>query len=165
MEALAVHIATAGQDFQFIVNGNITIPAGVSTGYIPVTVYPDNIPELRENFTVELTGISILSVPQSSDLLPSLEGNPTDISIEENDIPYGSFRLSVAQTQVQEPSTSLPLLMTITRDNGTLGTVSVTWNLMGLTATLDQDFSGMCIIYTSHVHVFVFYDHISYFVS
>lgn len=151
LELLFRHIATAGQDFDYILNDNVTIRAGrnstSSASIIEVSVNPDTIPELRENFTVSLMSISVSGVTDQS-LLPVF-GNysSTVISIGENDDPYGIFSISVSQLnmiQVQEPSGSgvLPVTITITRSAGTNGVASVSLNVTEMTATMNNDFTS-----------------------
>lgn len=147
LESLARHLATAEQDFPFIINGNVSIPAGHHDSTISVTVKADTIPELRENFTVQLTSVSVFGEENvDAQLLPQLESTTTIISISENDSPNGRFKLHIEQLQyasVQEPADagSLPVTMTITRDAGSFGTVNVTWNVSLITAS-STDISG-----------------------
>ena len=62
LQSLTIQLASAEQDFSFILNNNITIIDSSDTGAIPVTILSDTQPELRENFTVELTGVEIVGV-------------------------------------------------------------------------------------------------------
>lgn len=147
LEPLARHLATAEQDFPFVINGNVSIPAGYRDSTISVTVKADTIPELRENFTVQLTSVSVFGEENvDTQLLPQLEATTTIISISENDSPNGRFRLHIEQlqyTSVQEPADagSLPVTMTITRDAGSFGVANVTWNTLLITAS-NTDISG-----------------------
>ena len=129
-------------------NRNVTIFNGTTSAYITAVIYSDDNPELRENFTVELTSLSVAGVTDA-ELLPVLENVLTDIGIAENDFPYGRFKLAIGQeqsTEVQEPSGegTLPVTMTITREGGTNGVVNVTWNATGITATVNADFTCKC---------------------
>lgn len=128
----------------------MTIPAGsnsTDSNSIEVSIYPDTLPELRENLTVSLMSVSVLGVNDDS-LLPVI-GNYSDtiISIAENDDPYGIFSISVSQlstVQVHEPSGTgtLPVTLTITRSAGTNGPANVSLIVNGVTATLNSDFSS-----------------------
>uniref|UniRef100_A0A1X7VF86 Staphylococcus aureus surface protein A n=3 Tax=Amphimedon queenslandica TaxID=400682 RepID=A0A1X7VF86_AMPQE len=149
LELLARHIASASQDFEYLFNANVTIPAGRNSTHsdsIEVSINSDTLPELRENLTVSLMSVSVSGVNDDS-LLPVI-GNYSDtiISIAENDDPYGLFSISISQlstVQVHEPSGTgtLPVTLTITRSAGTNGPANVSLIVNGVTATLNSDFS------------------------
>ena len=135
------------QSKTFILNNNITIIDSSDTGAIPVTILSDTQPELRENFTVELTGVEVVGVEDilESDL-PKFDDNPSIISIIENDDPYGRFVLHSGQLQevsFQESDTGedIPVMLIVERERGTAGSVSVTWNATGVSASTN-DFTG-----------------------
>ena len=78
--------------------------------------------------------------------LPKFDDNPSIISIIENDDPYGRFVLHSGQLQevsVQESDTGedIPVMLIVERERGTAGSVSVTWNATGVSASTN-DFTG-----------------------
>ena len=166
LESLAIQLASAEQDFSFILNDNITILDSSDTGAIPVTILSDTQPELRENFTVELTGVEVLGDEDilESDL-PKFDDSPSIISIIENDDPYGRFVLHSGQLQevsVQESDTGedIPVMLIVEREGGTAGSVSVTWSATGVSASTN-DFTGKgqwTIDHDVHVLIIVIYN-------
>ncbi len=66
-----------------MVTGVETVPEGVTTGTIDLSVINDNVPETIESFTVQLTSIS--NGGQLGSLLT------TTVTIEANDDPFGLF--------------------------------------------------------------------------
>ena len=83
------------QDFQPTKEQTIHIDGGQSTGYIPVQVTPDNLPELSESFLVQLFHVELIGAPPADpDNLPKL-GTQTQlyVTIAANDDANGVFHI------------------------------------------------------------------------
>ena len=149
--AAPVPSATAGNDYAPIVGREIIIPEGVSSENISVTILTDNIPELNETFQLSLIGVSFAEerAEDSGSGGPQLGPTTTaDIVILENDDPYGRFSISGSSgesvVRVQEVG-NLGVSLTVTREAGRIGTVLVTWNIVGGTTAENVDFGGKFI--------------------
>lgn len=100
--------AGAGIDFTSITDGIALFPNGTSRSWITLEILNDNLPELDESFQIILTNVMVVGnfstsgVVNSnrqglrSDNKPSLapHGSQLNITIEENDFPYGLFTLT-----------------------------------------------------------------------
>lgn len=148
VQILSMSLATPVQDFGFVAGGNITIPGGVGTSAVPISVVADELPELNEHFIVVLRDVEVLGVTVDDfNDLPIL-GNITDtiVTIEENDDPYGRFVIYYGnqeqQASVPEPSIgSIAVILTVEREAGTIGDVQVSWSASGVNAS-SEDFTG-----------------------
>ncbi len=80
-----------------MVNKHIQLDPGKAFGSIPITIIKDDVPELDENFLVEITRAETVGITPSSSLkigTPSL----MNVTIAANDQPFGLFSLNIADT-------------------------------------------------------------------
>ncbi|XP_071965307.1 adhesion G-protein coupled receptor V1-like isoform X2 [Antedon mediterranea] len=133
--------ALSGQDFSDGF-GFVDFEDGVSDVAIMVTILQDEIPELDEKFLVNLTDIQLLD-PATTDTPPKLDqvGTVSEVTIRANDGTQGivKFAESTASISVEEGITNLTL--TVLRDKGTYGDVSVFIYSQPLDSTRDSDYS------------------------
>ena len=119
-----------GQDYRLLSSqGEIVITQGQSMASIMVPIVDDALPELQEQFFVELTGATGGA---------TLAGITTaTVIIEPSDDPNGVIRFSVedqSRPPVQNPSLGQPALsltFRIERAGGTIGTTEVQWRVTG----------------------------------
>ena len=119
-----------GQDYSVLSSqGEIVITQDQSAASILIPIVDDTLPELQEQFSVELTGTTGGA---------SLSGITTAaVIIEPSDDPSGVIRFSVgdqSRAPIQNPSLGeLPLIMsfTVERAGGTIGTTEVQWRVTG----------------------------------
>ena len=134
----------SSSDFTVAASVTTTIFSGNSTGEILVAVMDDSIPELNETFVVELNmveviGGSVLAVNEPQIGLIS----SADVIIVENDDAHGEFFLYVNTNMdtISVPEAneySVPL--TVQRMGGTIGDVTVAWEVSGGSATPGEDY-------------------------
>ena len=119
-----------GQDYNVLSpQGEIVIIQGQTVASILVPIVDDTLPELQEQFFVELTGVTGGA---------SLAGITTaTVIIEPSDDPSGVIRFSVedqSRAPIQNPfvgETPLPITYTVERIGGTIGTTEVQWRVTG----------------------------------
>lgn len=119
-----------GQDYRVLSpQGEIVIAQGQSTASIMIPIVDDTLPELQEQFFVELTGATGGA---------SLGGITTAaVIIDPSDDPNGVIRFSVqdqSRAPVQNPSPGQSILsvdFTVERAGGTIGTTEVQWRVTG----------------------------------
>ena len=124
--------ARAGLDFVSIVNSNYAlIKNGSSYGSVSITILNDSIPELEEIFEIHLTGVEVAGYNPTQENLPEIGGiTRINVTIQENDYPYGLFGLQVEREQVlqnnsqyfvYEPNESrIPITFYISRGKGNI---------------------------------------------
>ena len=124
--------ARAGLDFESIVNSNYAlIKNGSSYGSVSITILSDLIPELGEIFEILLTGVEVVGYDPTEEIRPKVDGiTRMNVTIQENDYPYGLFALRVEREQVlqsnsqyfvYEPDESrIPITFYITRGKGNI---------------------------------------------
>ena len=124
--------ARAGLDFVSIVNSNYAlIKNGSSYGSVSITILNDSIPELEEIFEIHLTGVEVVGYNPTQENLPEIGGiTRINVTIQENDYPYGLFGLQVEREQVlqnnsqyfvYEPNESwMPITFYISRGKGNI---------------------------------------------
>ena len=143
-------------DFTTIASSSITIPEGNSTGYIPLYITDDTVPELTEIFVVYLLSVEVSSgASQDSTEEPYLGSPDTNwVSILPNDDPYGRFHIfistnsgSVGQLSVPEME-NFAVSLTVERRGGSVGTVEVSLSTSGSTATPGVDFTSISSVLT-----------------
>ena len=134
-------------DYTQILGEEIIIEEGSSSAEIPVTILADNLPELDETFQLSLVSVSFTEEVSEDmgDGGPQLgETTTLEITIRENDDPYGRFRITggSGESVVWVPEVgNLGVSLNVTREAGRVGTVSVTLSLSG-NATEDEDYGG-----------------------
>jgi len=119
-----------GQDYNVLSpQGQIVIIQGQSAASIMITIVDDPLPELQEQFFVELTGATGGA---------SVAGITTAVVvIEPSDDPNGVIRFSLedqSRAPVQNPSPGQPALslnFTVERAGGAIGTTDVQWRVTG----------------------------------
>ena len=139
--------ATGGNDYTSIIGAEVIIGEGFSNVNIPITILADDLPELNENFQLSL--VSVYFTEEVSEDMgdggPQLgEITSSEITIRENDDPYGRFRITEGsgESEVRVPEAdSLGVSLIVTREAGSVGTVEVTWSVSG-TAEENVDFAG-----------------------
>ena len=126
-----MHLATPNEDFIAVANGNVTIANGDTSTVVTVTISPDTVPELTENLTIVLTGVSVADSDNIlTQDLPVLDDDSLSVivSIDENDLPYGLFIMHSGQMQLVSVKEGTTAMLTIERMGGAFGEVSVEWN-------------------------------------
>ncbi|XP_040011455.1 adhesion G-protein coupled receptor V1 [Xiphias gladius] len=116
-------------DFQALA-GSVIILEGRREGEIVLSLMPDNVPELEELYTVQLTAVEGGA---------TLDANPnfirTHIRVRANDEPHGVFSLSPAQQSVvvvgSGSEATRALVMNVTRLAGLFGNASVGYKISG----------------------------------
>ena len=146
-------MASIGNDFTPVVGQSIIMPDGTQQSSLPVIIMGDTVAELNESLIVTLTSVQLISSPVfiTGDIDTStgpILGNITEstLIILENDSPRGQFTLTVnGSSEVHEEELdgfTLGISLTVTRERGSIGRVSVTWSVSGGTAEEGQDFIG-----------------------
>ena len=143
-------------DFTTIASSSFTIPEGNSTGYLPLSITDDTVPELTEIFVVYLLSVEVSSgASQDSTEEPYL-GSPdtTWVSILSNDDPYGRFHIVISTSSGSVGQLSVPEMenfavsLTVERRGGSVGTVEVSLSTSGSTATPGVDFTSISSVLT-----------------
>ncbi|XP_035665839.1 adhesion G-protein coupled receptor V1-like [Branchiostoma floridae] len=153
-------VSTDVQDFVYS-NNSIVFPMDVTEMNIVVEVYDEMIPELDEGFEVVLSGVEsgdgVEGTTPTSGASISAVAAVNNITVVENDYPYGLFQFSLSSqpasgdpvippatrnlTQyVAEESGSVTLL--VVRAQGSVGDVSVEYNAISNTASTSADFQN-----------------------
>ncbi|XP_043565048.1 adhesion G-protein coupled receptor V1 isoform X2 [Chiloscyllium plagiosum] len=115
--------ARAGEDYS-IASSDVLLLEGETSKAVPIYLLNDRIPELEESFRIELinetTGGAVLgAVTQAT------------ITIEASDDPYGTFAFERTEFIVEEPeSETTKINLSVVRNAGTVGTVTVQWVAM-----------------------------------
>ena len=149
-------VASEGNDFTPVIGQTILVPDGIATTTIPVTLIGDALPELNESLVVTLLGVELVtdSLEGVSSGAPSLGAiTQTSLIILENDDPRGRFAIygsnGVAVTRVSESEAfDFGVSLTVERQGGTLGEVSVQWGVVDSTAVEGQDYTGTGAVLT-----------------
>ncbi|XP_038661208.1 adhesion G-protein coupled receptor V1 isoform X3 [Scyliorhinus canicula] len=129
-----VNQATANQDY-IASQGTAIIKENATQALITFTILPDNIPELRESFLVNITSVKLMDTTLVGEQ-PSVKHfgmELTEITIEENDYPRGIIQFNVTTDEtgavtayeVAPPRNHLRLL--VIRSAGKFGEVNVSW--------------------------------------
>ncbi|XP_039615272.1 adhesion G-protein coupled receptor V1 [Polypterus senegalus] len=112
--------ARVGEDYT-VASSDVVLLDGETSKPVPIHINNDDNPEIEETFRIELlnqtTGGALLG-----DLTQAI------ITIEASDDPYGSFVFQVVSQTIEEPDVSPTTVnLTIVRNSGTLGNVTVQW--------------------------------------
>lgn len=103
--------------------GVLTFLAGRSSAFISITVKPDTVPELAQQFTVAL--FNPLGGAIMADAIVAT------VTIRGSDDPHGTFNFRINQHRVTEPDAgALPITLVIDREGGLLGVVTVYYQTM-----------------------------------
>ncbi|XP_022110249.1 G-protein coupled receptor 98-like isoform X2 [Acanthaster planci] len=121
----AVNLAQDGQDFLGGPNF-LDFEDGQSVGEIAVTINEDDIPELNEVFLVNLTAVQILN-QAITDTPPRLDSSGTlsEVTIEANDGTQGVVLFLGITGSLDTIEAERTLQLTVSRDRGTYGAVTV----------------------------------------
>ncbi|XP_066273052.1 adhesion G-protein coupled receptor V1-like isoform X1 [Branchiostoma lanceolatum] len=152
--------STDVQDFVYS-NNSIVFPMDVTQMNITVEVYDEMIPELDESFQVVLSqvesGDGVEGSTPTSGASISREAAVNNITVVENDYPYGLFQFSLGSQPasgdpvippatknltkyVAEEAGTVTLL--VVRAQGSVGAVSVEYNAISNTASTSADFQN-----------------------
>ncbi|XP_074850311.1 adhesion G-protein coupled receptor V1 [Carettochelys insculpta] len=143
--------ATAGSDYESVTSQWAIMPEGEHFANLTVTVLPDNLPELDEKFTVSLLKVELMNTSSSLKNQPKIgQPNTSTVVIMMNGDAFGVFVMYIISPNATEkglyveleehPQTNVQLM--IHRTEGSLGQVTVEWNVIGGTATQNLDFIG-----------------------
>ena len=134
----------SSNDFTVATSASTTIFSGNNSGEIVVPIADDSIPELNETFIVELNGVEVIDTNVLAGNEPQIGSTSSaDVIILENDDAHGEFYLYVNTNMdtISVPEAnefSVPL--TIQRMGGTIGDVTIAWQVTGGLATGGQDY-------------------------
>ncbi len=93
----ATNKASPGNDFKSALDQTIQLGPGESRGRIPITILSDNLPELNEQFLVEITKAETVGITPMS-LLTVANPSVMNVTISANDQPYGLFSINIENT-------------------------------------------------------------------
>ncbi|XP_067838274.1 adhesion G-protein coupled receptor V1 [Heptranchias perlo] len=134
---LSVNQAAANQDYTTS-HGTVIIKENTTQALIRITILPDNIPELRESFLVNITSVKLTDTAfvGGQPSVKRLGMELAEITIEENGDPRGIIQFNVtrdetgavAAYEVAPPRNLLKLL--VIRSSGKFGEVNVAWEAL-----------------------------------
>ncbi|XP_068782490.1 adhesion G-protein coupled receptor V1 [Struthio camelus] len=144
--------AIAGSDYESVTRQRAIMLEGEEFANLTVTILPDSLPELDENFTISLLKVELINISATLKNQPTLgQPNTSTVIILMNGDAFGVFKIySVSPNATEEglyveveerPQTNVQLM--IHRTEGSLGQVTVEWRVAGGTATPDLDFIGV----------------------
>lgn len=146
-------------DFTVTTNADTTIFSGNDTGEILVAITNDSTPELNETFAVDITAVEVIGrnvLPGNEPQIGSISS--AEVTILENDDAHGEFFLYVNtdMDSISVPEAnqfSVPL--TIQRMGGTIGDVTIAWQVSGGSATAGEDYmaSGASLTFRDGINV------------
>ena len=114
----------------------VVIPTETSSVEVVIGIIDDTLPELDEVFAVRLTSVELLGMAEPGSVPPTLGSNlEVPITILASDGPFGTFRLTQDLFTVAEGST---LVITIVRDGGRLGDITVNYAFTNGRGTSDD---------------------------
>jgi len=103
----------------------VVIPSETSSVELVIGITDDTLPELDEVFSVRLTSVELLGMPEPGSVPPTLGTNvEVPITILASDGPFGTFSLTQDLFPVEEGAT-LPIA--IVREGGRLGDITVSY--------------------------------------
>ncbi|XP_060082724.1 adhesion G-protein coupled receptor V1-like [Ylistrum balloti] len=117
--------ATVNEDFVPI-KGYVDIADGISDAAIKVEIKDDDLPEVDEVFIVSLTGVTLVDTDNIA-IPPKLAGLGTvaQVIIDANDGTKGVIKFSPDSVDVTVDEITKNISLTVFRDKGTFGNVSV----------------------------------------
>uniref|UniRef100_UPI00398F1058 adhesion G-protein coupled receptor V1 isoform X2 n=1 Tax=Pristiophorus japonicus TaxID=55135 RepID=UPI00398F1058 len=147
---LLVNQATANQDY-IASQGTVILKENSTQALIRFSILPDNIPELRESFLVNITSVELTdtTLVGGQPSVKRLGMELAEITIEENDDPRGIIQFNVTREEtgavvayeVASPRNLLKLL--VIRSSGKFGEVNVAWEAHPGSANF-SDFTPAC---------------------
>ncbi|XP_069081373.1 adhesion G-protein coupled receptor V1 [Pleurodeles waltl] len=143
--------ALAGSDYESITGKWATMLDGEEFANLTVSILTDSLPELDEKFMISLLRVELINMSVTSKNQPSVgEPNTSTVVIMMNGDAFGVFLIYSINPNVtgkglyvevqEQPQTTVELV--IERREGSLGQVTVGWNVIGGTATKNSDFIG-----------------------
>ncbi|KAH0628079.1 hypothetical protein JD844_008789 [Phrynosoma platyrhinos] len=143
--------AIANSDYETITKQWVMMAEGEEFANLTVTVLPDDFPEVDEMFSISLLKVVLINISASFENQPIIgQPNTSTVIILMNGDAFGVFMIySISPNttenglyvEVQEwPQNTVQLM--IHRTEGSLGQVTVEWNIVGGTATPNLDFIG-----------------------
>ncbi|XP_061673206.1 adhesion G-protein coupled receptor V1 isoform X2 [Syngnathoides biaculeatus] len=139
--------ASADQDY-VAKNDSLIITEGATLAFVTIIILPDDIPELSENFLVNITSVALVSglaeAGQPSVKRPGME--VAEVTIQENDNPRGIVQFVVPEDSpevmvaFEMPAADNIFQLTVARLAGATGRLIAYWEAQPLTADPD-DFS------------------------
>lgn len=124
-----------------------TIFSGNNSGEIIVPIADDSIPELNETFIVELNTVEVIGRNVLAGNEPQIGSTSSaDVVILENDDAHGEFYLYVntnMDTISVPEANELSVPLTIQRMGGTIGDVTIAWQVTGGSATAGEDYRAI----------------------
>ncbi|XP_071587409.1 adhesion G-protein coupled receptor V1 isoform X2 [Heliangelus exortis] len=143
--------AIAGSDYEPVTSQWAIMQEGEEFANLTVTILPDSLPELDEKFTISLLKVELMNITASLKNQPTIgQPNTSTVIIMMNGDAFGVFKIySISPNATEDglyieveerPQTNVQLM--IHRTEGSLGQVTVEWNVVGGTATRDLDFVG-----------------------
>uniref|UniRef100_A0A4W3JB69 Adhesion G-protein coupled receptor V1 n=1 Tax=Callorhinchus milii TaxID=7868 RepID=A0A4W3JB69_CALMI len=167
--------ASENQDYT-AKKATVIIQENATQASITVTILTDKIPELRENFLVNITEVELTGITLAGGGQPSVKRlgmEVAEIAIEENDDPRGIIQFNVTKDmngavvayEVDPPRNLLKL--PVIRNAGTFGAVNVAWEAKPGSASL-SDFRpayGNLTIDSGVVEIFIIDDNLTEFLE
>ncbi|XP_056394317.1 adhesion G-protein coupled receptor V1 isoform X2 [Hyla sarda] len=99
-------------------SGNVTFQIGQMDANITIVVYPDDVPELDEDFSIVITNVSFGRLGAFTN---------ASLTIFANDDPYGLFLFSELNQPIKVEEKNQNVSLTIKRMSGLMGSVMVTY--------------------------------------
>ncbi|OXB60111.1 hypothetical protein ASZ78_001978 [Callipepla squamata] len=145
-------LAIAGSDYEPVTRRWAIMEEGEEFANLTVTILPDDVPELDEEFTITLLKVELMNISASLKNQPTIgQPNTSTVIIMMNGDAFGVFKIYSVSPNASErglyieveerPQTDVQLM--IHRTEGSLGQVTVQWHVTGGTATPNVDFIGV----------------------
>ena len=90
--------ASSGSDYNPAISNNMIMGPGIASSNITIQILNDNDPELGENLLVEITSAEVLGLPAESNTVKVVSPKIMNVTIIENDQPYGLFGVFITKT-------------------------------------------------------------------
>ena len=94
----AISKASSSADYSPELDGSVIIRPGIASSNITIQILKDNAPELGENFLVEITSAEVLGLPAGSNTVKVVSPKIMNVTIIENDQPYGMLSVFITKT-------------------------------------------------------------------
>lgn len=158
--------ATPGSDYEPIAGLSVTMRDGDQFANLSVLIQSDTIPERDEQFAISLLRVELLNEAVSPRNQPAVgQLNITSVVIAMNGDAFGIFLIYSTNPYATDQGLYLEVMeqaqvtvqLVIERRRGSLGQVTVEWNVVGGTATKNIDFTGDVGILTFAEGASIFY--------
>lgn len=143
--------ATAGSDYEPTSGVWAVMHEGDAFANLSVLIQTDAVAELDEKFAISLLNVELLNVKVIPENQPTVgQPNTSTVIIAMNGDVFGIFLLYIANVNATEKGsylevreeTRLAVQLVVDRSGGSLGEVTVEWNVVGGTARKNIDFIG-----------------------